>query len=260
MKYLFDEDEETEVDSRRGGLGRARKEESNDTEITLGMRSILGIFFGLVLICGVFFGLGYSVGRGSSAHPTAAIDGSAATDSALHAGSPIPKPSPSESGAAAAEPAAVPVDSDEQGGTATVPEDGVASTPAPATAPASESSAPAAQPSAMKATALAPAVAFSPKAVGATRAVTAPASAAPAAVVPVSAGAKTFMVQVAAVRLEEDADVLVSALKKHNYNAVVRREPQDQWLHVQIGPFETRAEANYTRSRLLADGYNAVVK
>src|ERR1700746_3811839 len=40
--------------------------EQADTEITLGMRSLLGIFFGLVLICGVFFGLGYSLGRGNS--------------------------------------------------------------------------------------------------------------------------------------------------------------------------------------------------
>src|ERR1700742_3133437 len=42
------------------------KERSNDTEITLGMSSVLGIFFGLVLVCGVFFGFGYSLGRGSS--------------------------------------------------------------------------------------------------------------------------------------------------------------------------------------------------
>src|SRR5690242_12180361 len=39
----------------------------SDTEITLGLKSILGIFFGLALICGVFFGFGYSLGR--SNHP-----------------------------------------------------------------------------------------------------------------------------------------------------------------------------------------------
>ena len=44
-------------------LGRAGRMGGEEAEITLGMRSLLGIFFGLVLICGIFFGLGYSVGR-----------------------------------------------------------------------------------------------------------------------------------------------------------------------------------------------------
>src|ERR1700757_2872074 len=47
-------------------LQEREEREQADTEITLGMRSLLGIFFGLVLICGVFFGLGYSLGRGNS--------------------------------------------------------------------------------------------------------------------------------------------------------------------------------------------------
>jgi cell division septation protein DedD len=41
---------------------------------------------------------------------------------------------------------------------------------------------------------------------------------------------------------------------------VVRNEPQDQLLHIQLGPFASRAEALAMRTKLLGDGYNAVVK
>lgn len=69
-----------------------------------------------------------------------------------------------------------------------------------------------------------------------------------------------IMVQVAAISVPQDADILVDALKKRGYTAVIRNEPQDKLLHVQLGPFASRAEANGMRSKLLADGYNAVVK
>src|SRR5271169_436026 len=50
-------------------IEETEEQEHTDTEITLGMKSLLGVFFGLVLICGVFFGFGYSLGRGSSSSP-----------------------------------------------------------------------------------------------------------------------------------------------------------------------------------------------
>lgn len=68
------------------------------------------------------------------------------------------------------------------------------------------------------------------------------------------------MVQIAAVRMQQDANVLVGALQKRGYNVVVRHEAQDTLLHVQVGPFTSRSQAFDMRSRLLADGYNAVVK
>jgi cell division septation protein DedD len=68
------------------------------------------------------------------------------------------------------------------------------------------------------------------------------------------------MVQIAAVSRQEDADVLVAALKKRGYNVIVRNESRDSLLHVQIGPFATRDEAKAMRSKLLADGYNAILK
>jgi cell division septation protein DedD len=40
----------------------------------------------------------------------------------------------------------------------------------------------------------------------------------------------------------------------------VRSESQDQLLHVQVGPFATRDEAKVMRTKLLGDGYNAILK
>ena len=43
------------------------------------------------------------------------------------------------------------------------------------------------------------------------------------------------MVQIAAVSRPQDADVLVAALRQRGYGVVVRSEPQDNLLHVQVG-------------------------
>jgi cell division septation protein DedD len=68
------------------------------------------------------------------------------------------------------------------------------------------------------------------------------------------------VVQVAAVSHQEDADVLMTALKKRGYTVTIRQEPQDKLLHVQVGPFANKKDAEAMRQRLLADGYNAIVK
>ena len=88
-----------------------------------------------------------------------------------------------------------------------------------------------------------------------------PATATSAPPVPVAVpGMGSVVVQVAAVSHQEDADVLMSALKKHGYNVAIRLEPQDKLLHVQVGPFASKKDAEAMRQRLLADGYNAIVK
>jgi DedD protein len=68
------------------------------------------------------------------------------------------------------------------------------------------------------------------------------------------------MVQIAAVARREDADVLVSALRQRGYGVVVRNEPQDKLLHVQVGPFADRVQAAAIKQKLLSDGYNAIIK
>jgi len=68
------------------------------------------------------------------------------------------------------------------------------------------------------------------------------------------------MVQIAAVANADDANVLVVALRNHGYSVTAAREPADGLIHVRIGPFSSRDEANRWRDKLLGDGYNAVVQ
>jgi cell division septation protein DedD len=69
-----------------------------------------------------------------------------------------------------------------------------------------------------------------------------------------------LMVQIAAVANPEDAAVLATALRKRGYSVTAARDPADGLIHVRIGPFNGRDEANRWRDKLLGDGYNAVVQ
>jgi cell division septation protein DedD len=75
-----------------------------------------------------------------------------------------------------------------------------------------------------------------------------------------ASGGTQSIVQVAAVSRKGDADMLLAALKRHGYNAAIHPSPQDKLLHVQIGPFATKKDADAMRQKLIGDGYNAIVK
>lgn len=76
-----------------------------------------------------------------------------------------------------------------------------------------------------------------------------------------TAASGTYMVQVAAVSRQEDAEILVNALRKKQYPVLmVANVPGDSLFHVQVGPFTDPKEAEAMRSRLAGDGYNAIVK
>lgn len=81
----------------------------------------------------------------------------------------------------------------------------------------------------------------------------------PAATLAITSSAQA-VVQVAAVSREGDAAMLMTALKRKGYSAAIRQVPQDKLLHVQIGPFPTKKDAEAMRQRLISDGYNAIVK
>jgi DedD protein len=207
------------------------EEEVKASEITLSTASLLGIFFGLVLICGVFFGFGYSMGRGTGqgaqAHALENIPASNAGDGddSASAGSP-PAAAPEEqpaSAKAASAPVVKPVVKEDSAS-----EDDTPVKPVPLAI--------------SKPTALKSVPAYVP-----------PADA------PVSPSGRP-MVQIAAVARPEDADVLVSALRQRGYGVVVRNEPQDKLLHVQVGPFADRTQAAAMKQKLLSDGYNAIIK
>jgi DedD protein len=243
MPFRYDTEEEQQAVKRQRSTASSGRSVDTDTEIALGTRSLLAIFFGLVLICAVFFGLGYSVGRGSgtraAAEPTPGTS-TAAPDS--HSA----KPSPEQT--------LTPVEA-----SPTVTEGTNGANPAPATPatqqPGSAETRPAASAPAPSPGAPAPLPVQAPQ-----RPAPAPTKPSPLLQPAAATVGANVMVQVAAVRVPQDAQILVDALKRHGYTAVVRNEPQDQLLHIQLGPFPSRADAMAMRAKLLTDGYNAVVK
>ena len=240
------------------------EEETTAREITLSTASLLGIFFGLVLICGVFFGFGYSMGRGTGQGAQAASLGTgpatsaAESDDATTAANQQPAAPPSaksEDNADAPAKAAPPVvvkhakadDADDASG---------------AEATAAPAEATVAPPKHMNQALVAATESVAPKPPARIVAPPPPATVAstPAlSAVPAPGNGKP-MVQIAAVARQEDADVLVSALRQRGYGVVVRSEPQDKLLHVQVGPFADRTQATAIKQKLLSDGYNAIIK
>jgi DedD protein len=227
--------------------------EEREREISLGTATVLGIFFVLALICAVFFGFGYSMGRKSAqsvvaAPADAAVEADGGSSSKPAPGSPA-KVAGSHSGEEQAETAAPAAESNDSGSSAPVK-----TAVAPAVVVAKPSAA-ASQPVALPQT---PAAAPAVRQVSLGRPAAAPAAVAPAPVaVP---GVGTILVQVAAVSHQEDANMLVNALKKRGYTVAIRQVPQDKLLHIQLGPFATKKDADAMKQRLLADGYNAIVK
>lgn len=242
MPRYFEEDDDAELDDPR--LSEPRR----DTEVTLSWGALLAMCLGLLAICAVCFGLGYAVGhRGSTpAHATASLQSNAPDQEPLHGSGSVPKPS-ANAQAAVTPPA---------GSTMPVATEGGASaeTAAPGSgagvpgnpresAPAGSASIPLPVRPALGANAPEP---------SRTNAMPNVQAALPSA--------NSLMVQVAAVKNEEDAGVLTNALRRRGYPVISHRDPADGLIHVRIGPFPTREEANQWRMKLLNDGYNAIVQ
>jgi DedD protein len=207
--------------------GREIMSGDKDSEITLGMGKLLGIFFGLVVFCGLSLGIGYRLGwksamQEATIHPNAASASStSAPDSAKEtagAASNGTTAQSSDCSGADCAPAAA-----EEGGAAseltfyqTVQEN----KPEPKLTP--------------------PATA--PKAPEKHR---------------VLGGG--YMVQVAAVSREDDAKLLQTALQKQRYPVLIT-QPGDKLFHVQVGPYADLKDAKEIRQRLLQAGYSAFLK
>jgi cell division septation protein DedD len=197
----------------------------DDHELTLSTGAILGIFFGLVLVCGLFFGFGYKMGT----HKAVPVEDATAENS--------PSPAANFDGF---KPAA----GSSEGGSAAVSSNSVAPDPE-GTPAAADNSGNAATPAA------------GAPVVPTTAARTAP----PAATASAQAAATgSFVVQVAAVSHQEDAELLVNALRAKGYPVSAHTEPQDKFFHIQVGPFNNRKDTDAAKQRLLADGYQPIVK
>jgi DedD protein len=72
--------------------------------------------------------------------------------------------------------------------------------------------------------------------------------------------AGNFIVQVAAVSHEEDAQLLVNALRAKGYPVSAHTEPQDKFFHIQVGPYNNAQDATAAKQRLVADGYQPIIK
>lgn len=217
-----------------------------DREFTLGPATLLGVLGGLVLLCGVSFGIGYTMGKRSSPSAAAVVTQSPSGETITaqpgtqldkpEARGTIPSTPPERVYAQTSQPLA---------GAATSASNPLTSYAPTTSSPEPASAAPQVRP-------VLPAQASQPQ------------SGSPAGageqMQPAAAQTGGLMVQVAAVSHIEDANVLIDALKKRGYAAAARREIGDNMIHVQVGPFASRAEADAMSQRLLSDGYNATVQ
>jgi DedD protein len=195
-----------------------------DTEITLSTGKLLGIFFALAIVCGVFFTMGYLLGKSTSAGGRTEI---VATVPSSSAGKPY---------AGNRTPEAV---------TQTCPPGSPNCAPAATSDTSSSAKAPDQQPQVQQPSG----------------SKTSDQSTTQSAGTDAKNGAATsFMVQVAAVSKQEDAEILVTALRKKQYPVFIANAAGDPLFHVQVGPFSDRKDAEAMRTRLSGDGYNAIVK
>ena len=242
MNRPYDDDEDGPPgrgysrDPGRSDSGRSDLGHSADREISLGAPAILGIFFALVLVCAGFFGFGYTMGRKSAQSANADTVAANASDATSSNGSAKPA-----AGSLASPPAAQPAADSSAAPVVVQPE------------PASGASATQPTPSKNAATAAdGMIVGDKPP----------PSNPQPAATnqPPAISPSGTIMVQIAAVSSQDVADILLASLRKKGYSVSVRHEPQDKLLHIQIGPFANRKDAEAMQQRILADGFNAIVK
>jgi cell division septation protein DedD len=218
-------------------------EEKNETELTLGGATLLMLLFGLLLICGACFCLGYAIGHRGNPEPIAAGLLPGGGDGSGSAGASKVKPSATPPAPAALPAAAGLPDS-------TAPDADSPAAAAPTTVSSANSAAVSSTQPAVRPALPAQATSLQPTPLANTG----------LAVMPATAPSMALMVQIAAVSHAEDADVLVGALRKRGYAVTVRRNLGDSLLHVQIGPFTNRGDANQMRQKLLNDGYNAIVQ
>ena len=209
---------------------RSRRSQGADREITLGTSMILLVFFALAVYGAVLFGFGYSLGSKHAGTTSAAV---AAVPTASSASFNTFKPSPGS-----------PVGAPAPGKIPATANDFVSAVDANAAPPA-------------KAT-----VNIAQPDESGTRARTPP----PVPPVPTAAptpvpiaGIGNVVVQIAAVSHQEDAEMIASTLKRRGYVVNIRTEA-DKLLHVQVGPFATRKDAEVMKAKLLADGFNAYIK
>ncbi len=210
-------------------------------ELVLGNKQLLSLFFLVVVLFAVFFSLGYMVGRSVSPSPTMAAQPQPAPAASPEV-SPLPsgeKPPAHEAAPAGndAEPAPPVIETEPA---RTEPVSATADRQAAVSPPAEANTAPAAEP---KQGALPPAGASAGD--------------------PESTGAiisRELHLQIAAVRVREDAEALIESLHKKGYKAVLNAQARDGWYRVLIGPFPNERAAQQMKAALEKDGFKSILR
>ena len=216
---------------------------NQDTELTLSTGKLLGFFFGMVVVCGIFFSLGYLVGKGSSQAVMPMIDSAANSNISSTGGAkppagrinpvPIASQDCTAGDVNCAPPSANSSDAS-TGAQMTAPKDGRL-----ASAQDAGNAEMTVKPEGKRASSSNSAKTSTPE---------------------LANSVTGFMVQVAAVSKQEDADALVKALRKKEYPVFVVPQADSKLFHVQVGPFAAQKDAEAMRAKLAGDGYNAILK
>lgn len=210
--------------------------DDQEFELVLGNKQILSIFFLVVVLFAIFFSLGYSVGfnRGEGGTVASAPDVEAAGEPPLAV-------------EAASEDAAPP---------RTPLED--STTPAPVRPAAGAAPAASSKPSP-----LGPGGAG--RSTPASRAASGPpvtrrAAARAGGNASGSEIAKSFHLQVAALRVRSDAQMMVEKLKARGYPVALHHSGDDEWHRVLVGPFSDAEGARSYKERLSGDGLDSILR
>jgi DedD protein len=205
--------------------------QGDDKEITLGPMILTALGLGVLVICCICFLIGYKVGHRAETPKSSSTTESASGYSAAELLARVSGPRPASGSTSRAAHAAP----DEITGGLTP----VAAAQEPAPPPPADA-APDSEPPSQK-----------------------PPNAQPAvhtALPQYTSQAGSWIVQVAAVENSADADVLIGALRQRGYSVSERHGADDNLIHVQVGPFTTRSDADSMRQKLANDGYNANIE
>jgi DedD protein len=223
----------------RGGAG----------ERVLESRHVIGLFMLMLVFSGVFFALGYVMGRNQyDGQVRAASNPRATPDPFVSPKQDAPakrsKNSPPPATATSAPPSDAPSDENSQPSSdwgfynsgKVAPDDRLR----PATGNASPSTAPAI------ANNKTPSHASNVSSKSASTTVQAPAG--------------TYVLQVAALRKEADAQAIAASLLKKKFPAFVVSPTSDKYFHVQVGPYSDAKSAEAAKKGLENAGFKAIVK
>ncbi len=231
--------------------------QEEEFELVLGNKQLLSLFFLAVVLFAVFFSFGYMIGFGRGQQDRASAIASSEPaqeprdevrlpDTLLQeAPKPVEPRADLEHVTAASHPASLPVQPERKA--IAEPEPPAPPAPEPVKKPELAKTPPKPEP-AVKTAAKQATPKKTPE--------TGPANASAAG----ADLARSIHLQVAAVRVKDDAQSLVNKLKAKGYRVSLYDKANDGWFRVVVGPFRDEDSAKADQKRLSADGLNSLLR